>query len=221
MACAISRVAVAGIYPAISGAASTRRPLLGAVEGRVDTFSVTKFSLPRLRQKSNLLNPFNLILAVQSHSEKFFALPVGQIISTSPRHLVPPEGRLATRTRGGMRWTQAVLLTRAQPCGRRSRVVLTPRRWRQHGDNAHALRAGDGDNKARFTRESTKETVKTTARGMPGVSGVTVVTNSCAFYFCTRGCGRVERPAFPAPSIGRKIYCGTRAENACGIANRV
>jgi hypothetical protein len=32
------------------------------------------------------------------------------------------------------------------------------------------------------TGESTKETVKTIARGMPGVSGVTVVTNACAFY---------------------------------------
>jgi hypothetical protein len=38
---------------------------------------------------------------------------------------------------------------------------------------------------------------------MPGVFGVTVVTCLRAFYFCTQGCGRVERPAFPAPSIGR------------------
>ncbi|HKO70970.1 MAG TPA: hypothetical protein VJV58_08580, partial [Bradyrhizobium sp.] len=35
---------------------------------------------------------------------------------------------------------------------------------------------------------------------MPGVSGVTVVTYSYAFLFCMRGCGRIERPAFPAPS---------------------
>jgi hypothetical protein len=34
---------------------------------------------------------------------------------------------------------------------------------------------------------------------MPGVSGVTVVTNSRVFYY-TRGCGRIGRPAFPAPS---------------------
>jgi hypothetical protein len=47
--------------------------------------------------------------------------------------------------------------------------------------------------------ESTKETVKTIARGMPGCSGVTVVTNSRVFFY-TRGCGRIERPAFPAPS---------------------
>jgi hypothetical protein len=34
---------------------------------------------------------------------------------------------------------------------------------------------------------------------MPGVSGVTVVTNARVFY-TTRGCGRIGRPAFPAPS---------------------
>jgi hypothetical protein len=34
---------------------------------------------------------------------------------------------------------------------------------------------------------------------MPDVSGVTVVTNACAYYQYTRGCGRAKRPAFPAP----------------------
>src|SRR5204863_4736226 len=50
------------------------------------------------------------------------------------------------------------------------------------------------------TGEITKETVKTIARGMPGESGVTVVTMLVCFLFCMRGCGRIERPAFPAPS---------------------
>src|SRR5216683_5065703 len=36
---------------------------------------------------------------------------------------------------------------------------------------------------------------------MPGRSGVTVVTMLvCFILFCTRGCGRIGRPAFPAPS---------------------
>jgi hypothetical protein len=35
---------------------------------------------------------------------------------------------------------------------------------------------------------------------MPGESGVTVVTTLVCFLFCTRGCGRIVRPAFPAPS---------------------
>ena len=49
-----------------------------------------------------------------------------------------------------------------------------------------------------MTGKSTKETVKTIARGMPGVFGVTVVTNA-RVYYTTRGCGRTKRPAFPAP----------------------
>jgi hypothetical protein len=35
---------------------------------------------------------------------------------------------------------------------------------------------------------------------MPGDSGVTVVTTLVCLFFHTRGCGRIERPAFPAPS---------------------
>jgi hypothetical protein len=64
---------------------------------------------------------------------------------------------------------------------------------------AEAIPLDDGGKQAR-SPGSTKETVKTIARGMPGDSGVTVVTCSCAFFICTRGCGRIERPAFPAPS---------------------
>jgi hypothetical protein len=41
---------------------------------------------------------------------------------------------------------------------------------------------------------------KTIARGMPGDSGVTVVTTLVCFFICTRGCGCIVRPAFPAPS---------------------
>jgi hypothetical protein len=48
--------------------------------------------------------------------------------------------------------------------GRRSRVVLTPRRWCQVGGGNSAC---DGVNKP-ITGEITKETVKTIARGMPG-----------------------------------------------------
>jgi hypothetical protein len=51
-----------------------------------------------VRQKSNFSNPFKLILPVQSRSKIFSTLPVGQIISTSPRHPVSQEGRLAIVT---------------------------------------------------------------------------------------------------------------------------
>jgi hypothetical protein len=96
------------------------------------------------------------------------------------RRPVPLEGRCATSsTRGGMRWTRAVLLTRAPIRGRRSRVVLTPRRRRQAcGGNC----AGDGDKKARSPGRARRKPLKPLRVGMPGCSGVTAVTNSCALF---------------------------------------
>src|SRR5579864_1113059 len=43
--------------------------------------------------------------------------------------------------------------------------------------------AGDGGKKARFTRKSTKETVKAIAQGMPASSGEPVVTTLVCFLF--------------------------------------
>jgi hypothetical protein len=71
---------------------------------------------------------------VQSQLQKYSCSRVTQINSISPA--VPSRERgvsRSSRTRRGMRWTRAALLTRALTCGRRSRVVLTPRRWRQVG----------------------------------------------------------------------------------------
>src|SRR6266478_5723971 len=75
--------------------------------------------------------------------------------------------------------------------------------------------AGDGVKK-RGHRGEREVSRKTIARGMPGRSGVTVVTNSHAFLFCVRGCGRIARPAFPAPSefLGRKVLAKPRAHRA-------
>ena len=87
-------------------------------------------------------------------------------------------GSRSSRTRGGMRWTQAALLTRARACGRRSRVVLTPRRWRQVGGAIYRRRWQQSP----VTEESAKETVKTIARGKPDVSGEPVVTNARVYY---------------------------------------
>jgi hypothetical protein len=82
---------------------------------------------------------------------------------------------------------------------RQSHAVLSPRCWRQAGDNASHC-AGDGDNKAGLRGEHgiSRQPV---ARGKPGDPAVPVVTNSYAFYFCIRGCGRNGHPAFPAPSL--------------------
>src|ERR1700761_128972 len=83
--------------------------------------------------------------------------------------------------------------------GRRSRVVLTPRRWRQV-DGAIRWRWWQT---SPVTRKSTKETVAPSRAGMLGDSGATVVTNARATTFYTRGCGCIGYPAFPTPSIGR------------------
>jgi hypothetical protein len=95
-----------------------------------------------------------------------------------------------------MRWTLRRARTNGACCGRRSRVVLTPRRWRQVCGMIRRRRW----QKSPVTGESPKETVKTIAQGMPGQSGEPVVANSCAFLFRTRGYGCGGHPAFPAPS---------------------
>ena len=54
------------------------------------------------------------------------------------------------------------------------------------------------------TGESAKETVKTIARGMPGVSGVTVVTMLvCSFYFACEAAGASSARHSLRPLIGR------------------
>src|SRR5579872_5648974 len=116
--------------------------------------------------------------------------------------IVPPrqEGRLAIVTNAGRDAVDVLApLTNGARGGRRSRVVLTPRRWRQVcGDNP----ASDGGKKARLTRKSTKETVKTIARGMPGVFRCDRGDLSlCAFLFRTQGCGRINAPGIPCASF--------------------
>jgi hypothetical protein len=71
-------------------------------------------------------------------------------------------------------------------CGRQSRVVLAPRPWRQVG----GLPAGDGGKKRRFTGESTKERVKTIARGKPECLAEPVVDLLvCFFCFANEAAG--------------------------------
>src|SRR6204780_3686404 len=106
-----------------------------------------------------------------------------------------------------MRWTRAAPKTRALTCGRRSRVVLTPRRWCQVGERDFT---GDGGKKARSPGRARNKLLKPSRAGMPGDPGATVVTNARAYYHYTRGCGCNGHPAFPTPSLGGD-KCTTRA----------
>ena len=112
-----------------------------------------------LRRKDSISELVNMLpdgqisdLPVQPRLKKYFAFPVGQIISTSSRHPVPRRGAYNDRHErwDGMRWTRQRFARdgiagrvgerpvsdqqRADErcCSvRRSRVVLTPRCWRQ------------------------------------------------------------------------------------------
>jgi hypothetical protein len=146
----------------------------------------------------------NQQISVQPHSQKYSGSLLTQITSTSTAVPSSLEGRFAivTNVGYGMRWTRMALLTRALSCGRRSRVVLTPRRWRQVGERNFT---GDGGNKARSPWRAPNKLLKPSRAGMPGDPGATVVTNACAFYHCARGCGCNGHPAFPTPSLGGSI----------------
>ena len=87
-------------------------------------------------------------LHVQPHFQKYSHSLPAQITCISPAIPSRTEGRFAivTDVGHGMRWTWAAHLTRALIRGRRSRVVLTPRRWRQV-DRSHSV--GDGGKQAR------------------------------------------------------------------------
>jgi hypothetical protein len=154
-------------------------------------------------RRAILLNKFNLIWVVQPCYQKFSPSRLTQITSISLA--VSPHMRgvsRSSRTRGGMRWTRMALLTRAPFRGRRSRVVLTPRRWRQVGGGNSA---GDGDKKARSPGRVRRKPLKPLACGNAGCSRWT-----CGGYtrvpptLCTRGCGCSGNPAFPTPSLGER-----------------
>jgi hypothetical protein len=101
-----------------------------------------------------------------------------------------------------MRWTRAARLTGDAAGGRRSRVVLTPRCWRQVRERKLSLMTVA---RKPVTGKSAKEAVKTIARGMPGVFRCDL-TNACAFYHthCTRGYRAHRAPGIPCALVCSK-----------------
>jgi hypothetical protein len=96
---------------------------------------------------------------------------------------------------------------------RRSRVVLTPRRWRQvcgrqvgpTGRGQATYSASDGGKRARSPGRARRKPLKPLRAGMPGDSGVLVVTRVRSTNTkCTRGRGCNGHPAFPTPSLGER-----------------
>ena len=95
--------------------------------------------------------------------------------------------------------------------GRRSRVVLTPRRWRQVGGRRLLPNRAFGGASFRrrwwqsspVTRESTKETVKTIACGNAGCSGVSAVNTRVLSTFAHGAAGAAGTRRSPRPLIFR------------------
>jgi hypothetical protein len=121
-----------------------------------------------LRQNAVLLKRINVIWVVQSSIKKYSRSLLTQITCISLAIPAHTKGRFAivTDVRLGMRWTRVVRLTSALSCGRRSRVVLTPRRWRQVGESNFA---GEGGKKARSPGRARRKPLTPSRAGMPGV----------------------------------------------------
>jgi hypothetical protein len=142
-----------------------------------------------------------VIWAVQSPFQKYWRFSPKQITSlVAPSR--PNEGRLAIVTNAGRDAVDAVgAFDEWRRRGRRSRVVLTPRRWRQVcGRNS----ACDGDKKARSPGRARRKPLKPLRAGMPGCSGELVVTTSCAhFHFARETAGALGARHSPRPlSLG-------------------
>ena len=74
----------------------------------------------------------------------------------------------------------------------------------------------DGGKQARSPGRARRKPLKPLRGECRAFSGVTVVTNARVYYHYTRGCGRIGRPAFPAPSDfrGRNEQAKPRAKSA-------
>jgi len=136
--------------------------------------------------------------------------------------------RVVTDVECRMRWMWRHQGTNDVVRIRRSRVVLTPRRWRQVGGNAlqracddashhtgddASHRTGDGGKKARSPRRARSRPLKPLRREGRTDPPTPVVTSVCFHFLHTdRGCS--GHPAFPAPSMFRRAMSITRARSA-------
>src|SRR5712692_10204093 len=98
-------------------------------------------------------------------------------------------------------------------CGRQNRVVLTPRRWRQVRGVASAqpgldktISADDGGKRARSPGRARHKPLKPLRAGMPGDSGVLVVTRVRSTNTSAHGtAGATGTRHSPRPPWGREI----------------
>ena len=134
----------------------------------------------------------------------------------------PTEGRLEIVTDAGQDAVDAACQkTNDVARGRRSRVVLTPRRWRQA---SRKCPRGDGGKQARSPGRARRKPLKPLRAGMPGDPGATVVTNARAYYSPRAAAGATGTRHSPLPPWGSAHALSwadrsgrTRAQGAAGM----
>jgi hypothetical protein len=119
--------------------------------------------------------------------------------------LVPPRLKRGDRERHERGVRDAVdvdvLTDERRRRGRRSRVVPTPRRWRQVSRMLQRSARGDGGKQALAHRGERGVSRKTIAQGRPECSSPTPVDFALLARLFARGpTGAGEHPVFPAPS---------------------
>jgi hypothetical protein len=82
--------------------------------------------------------------------------------------------------------------------------------------------AGDGGKRARSPGRARRNPLKPLRAGMPGDSGVLVVTRvRSTTTTCTRDRGCSGHPAFPTPSLGARDFSTARAHGAARLRSCV
>jgi hypothetical protein len=159
--------------------------------------------------------------AVQPSLQKYFASPIGRS-SFIDSAVHPTEGRIAIVTDAGLdAMDAAATRDERRRCGRQSRVVLTPRRWRQVGGSDSA---GDGGKKARSPGRARRKPLKPLRAGMPGDSGELAVNTRVHLPLpCAHeAAGALGTRHSPRPlKGGRKLKSKTRAKQAARSRSHV
>jgi hypothetical protein len=144
-------------------------------------------------------------LAVQPSLQKYFRSRLTQIKTIS---IAVSSHRGAYRDRHGRGARcdgRGSVADERRRRGRRSRVVLAPRRWRQVcGGNS----ADDGDNKARSPGRARRKSLKPLRAGMPGDAGGPVVaTLVCHQLFAHEAAGAAGTRHSPRPLFRGMRFC--------------
>src|SRR6266850_3148304 len=218
--------AKAGIqYAAASRFYHWRSGILGARSSRAMTACACAVICPSGTFLSSLFSVFPKNISVPTHPKSDLELS----------HPTPPEGRIAIVTdagcgcggRGSVRratWLQGgsckwpvsdqtasrrTALTRtAKSCGPDAPTLASSSRRlvgpTGRGQNLNPL--DDGGKRARSPGRARHKLLKPLRAGMPGDSGVLVVTRVRSTNTkCTRGRGCNGHPAFPTPSLGERV----------------